>query len=119
MESELVISVFLIIRIKHLQINNYEKELEEMKRMTRQELIASLRRYSIYYTFSTEKKNQVHLHCINCHCNAERAVDSLGVHPFIVELLGIYIKFILFVVCVLISQLFNILTLHFQTSPAW
>lgn len=35
-----------------LQISNYEKELEEMKNMTRQEFVASLRRYSILFQAS-------------------------------------------------------------------
>lgn len=34
------------------QISNYEKELEEMKNMTRQEFVASLRRSVIYIYFT-------------------------------------------------------------------
>lgn len=34
----------LVNAVKKLQISNYEKEVEEMKHMTRQEFVASIRR---------------------------------------------------------------------------
>lgn len=37
--------------VENFQISNYEKELEEMKHMTRQEYVASLRRYIFLFFF--------------------------------------------------------------------
>ncbi|GJN41202.1 hypothetical protein PR202_gn00548 [Eleusine coracana subsp. coracana] len=51
-------------------VSEYEKELEEMKHMTRQEYVASLRRQK------------------NVYCDTEKAVDSLEEHQFTVELPG-------------------------------
>jgi hypothetical protein len=43
---------FVLSPKKILQISTYEKEIEEMKHMTRQEYIAYLRRYINYLTHS-------------------------------------------------------------------
>lgn len=40
--AEIVLKVVLFVL--YLQVSNYEKELEDMKHMTRQEFVASLRR---------------------------------------------------------------------------
>lgn len=46
----LIFYIFVAFLMKKIQISNYEKELEEMKHMTRQEYVASLRRYIKNYT---------------------------------------------------------------------
>lgn len=75
-----------------LQISNYEKEIEEMKHMTRQEYVASLRRYlempssSSFWFSSPYIKFKLTL--MDCHFNAGRVVGFLGVHPYIEVLLG-------------------------------
>lgn len=42
--TSLLIWPFLLIKLCVFQISNYEKEIEDMKHMTRQEYVASLRR---------------------------------------------------------------------------
>ena len=75
-----------------VQISNYEKEVEEMKHMTRQEYVASLRRY-IYmcvsicdHYYHCEHKCLKH-DCINniifVYVGVGRVVGSLVEHPFI------------------------------------
>jgi uncharacterized damage-inducible protein DinB len=58
-----VIEVYLIFPNCTTQVSNYEKELEEMKHMTRQEYIAYLRRYIHMHicTIKQQVKNYVQI----------------------------------------------------------